>query len=387
MGRVTGSAALATATISGLAVYHLRLPVKSVRKHGIGDVSSKVDVVYAAVSTSEGVVGWGEASPWPLFTGTAEANAAALDRYLRPAVIGQRLRDIPAVMQTCDRTLVGHFEAKAALESALFDAAGKTCGLPAYQLLGGGAQDRVRLSVSLADPDMAADLDLLDRIAADGVTMVKVKTGFADHRIDLERLDAFRKARPEIEIRVDYNQGLEPFGALARLRDVEVFEPTFIEQPVPAAQTEAMADLSASLDTPILADESVFGLTDLLKGIEARIARGVSVKIMKCGGMRAGQAIATAAAAAGWSAYGGDMFETGLAHRAGLHMIAATPAITLGCEFYQSRYYLEHDPVARPLELVEGCLVVPQEPGLGAPIDTEILSHHTVNRSGDDLPS
>jgi len=373
--------------IENLAVFHLKLPVRSVRKHGVGDVANTVDVVYAALVTRDGVTGWGEASPWAVFTGTAEANAAALDRYLRPVVVGRRLRDLPRIMADCDRAIAGNSEAKAALESAVLDCLGKRSGLPAYMLLGGLAQERIALSVSLADPDLGADLDLLNRLTEDGIGIVKVKTGFADHAFDLERLEAFKKARPDLDLRIDYNQGLAPFGALAKLRDVETFKPTFIEQPVKADQWQAMASLTAALDTPVLADESVFTLADLVKAMENRIANGVSIKIMKCGGLRAGQAIANTASAHGWGVYSGDMFETGLAHRAGLHMVAATPAFTLGCEFYQSRYYLRHDPVVEPLALEAGHLCVPQAPGLGATVDFEIVERFSVTRAGDDLPA
>ena len=372
--------------IEKLAVFHLQLPVLSVRKHGVGDVSNTVDVVYAALATRDGVIGWGEASPWAVFTGTAEANAAALDRYLRPVVIGRRVRNLPAIMADCDRAIAGNSEAKAALESALLDCLGKRAGLPAYMFLGGLAQDKVPLSVSLADPDLDADMDLLDRISEDGVGLIKVKTGFADHGFDMKRLEAFKKRRPDIDLRIDYNQGLEPFGALSRLRDVECFNPTFIEQPVRADLWQVMASLTAAIDTPVLADESVFSVSELVRAMESRIANGVSVKIMKSGGLRSGQAIAAAAAANGWGVYSGDMFETGLAHRAGLHMIAASPAFGLGCEFYQSRYYLRHDPVVETLELDKGCLCVPNRPGLSATIDSDIIARFTVMRSGDDLP-
>ena len=41
-----------------------------------------------AVITNAGIVGWGEASPWSVFTGTAEANASAIHLYMRPLVVG-----------------------------------------------------------------------------------------------------------------------------------------------------------------------------------------------------------------------------------------------------------------------------------------------------------
>lgn len=372
--------------IAGLAVFHMQLPVRSVRKHGVGDVTNGVDVIYVAIATADGVVGWGEASPWAVFTGTAEANAAALDRYLRPVLVGRKIQDIPAIMADCDRAVAGNWEAKAALESALLDCLGKRIGQPAHMFLGGLAQEKIPLSISLADPDLDADLDLLDRVSDDNLGLIKVKTGFGEHAFDLKRLEAFRKRRPDIDLRIDYNQGLDPFGALAKLRDVEVFQPTFIEQPVRAHLWAVLSELTAATDTPILADESVYSLADLVSAMEQKIANGVSVKIMKSGGPRAGQAIAQAADANGWGVYSGDMFETGLAHRAGLHMVAATPAFRLGCEFYQSRYYLVHDPIVEPLGLENGHLCIPKTPGLGATVDSDIIARFTVTRMGDDLP-
>ena len=86
----------------------------------------------------------------------------------------------------------------------------------------------------------------------------------------------------------------------------------------------------------------------------------VSIKIMKHGGMLAGRKIAAICEAAGIACYGGDMFETGIAHLAGTHMIAATPNISLGCEFYQAKYFLERDLLAKPFPIENGRVIVPQ---------------------------
>ena len=84
------------------------------------------------------------------------------------------------------------------------------------------------------------------------------------------------------------------------------------------------------------------------------------------------------AAASGLSAYGGDMFESGLAHLAGAHMIAATPEIRLGCEFYQAHYYLKHDILAEKFPSKGGIVTIPDTPGLGILPDTEKLAHYAV---------
>ena len=68
------------------------------RDHGIGSVEGTCEIVLLRLTAEGGAEGWGEASPWSVFTGTPEATYAALDRYLRPMVIGRRVGDIAAVM-------------------------------------------------------------------------------------------------------------------------------------------------------------------------------------------------------------------------------------------------------------------------------------------------
>ncbi|AEV39980.1 muconate cycloisomerase I (plasmid) [Pseudovibrio sp. FO-BEG1] len=87
------------------------------------------------------------------------------------------------------------------------------------------------------------------------------------------------------------------------------------------------------------------------------------------------------AATAGMSAYGGDMFESGLAHLAGTHMIAATPEITLACEFYQAKYFLVEDLMETPFETRGGDVIVPQTAGLGGRPDLEKVEHYAISKS------
>lgn len=367
--------------VERLSVHHLRIAVNSPRDHGSGLVADSVEVVLVRLETRSGVTGWGEASPWSVFTGTAEQAAAALDRYLRPVVIGADTAEIPAIMATADAALTGHREAKAALETALLDCRGRLLGLPVHALLGGRFRDRIALSVSLANPDFGTDLALLERLRADSVGIVKVKTGACDHRFDLMRLERLRKDFPEFDVRVDYNQAMAPHEARRRLADIEVFNVTFIEQPVPRTCWAAMADLTRALDTPILADESVFGPEEAVRAVNERFCDLVSVKLMKAGGLRRGMAVAGIAEAGGMACYGGDMFETGLAHLAGTHMIAASANISLGCEFYQAKYYLAEDILAEPFPIEDGHVVVPDGPGLGVDVDLAAVKTHTITQS------
>ena len=363
-------------TITGFSLWQLSLPVNARRDHGIGSVEGAVEVVVLRLQAEGGATGYGEASPWVVFTGSVEATFAALDRYLRPLVMGRSVGDHAAIMEDA-RSAVAHCtEAKAALDTALYDLRARIAGVPVWALLGGRCRDRIPLSCSIADPDFDKDLRLMARLREDGVRIIKLKTGFKDHAFDLMRLERLRADFAEFDIRVDYNQGLHHDTALARVRDVATFKPTFIEQPVKAQLHNLMARIRDAVDVPLLADESIFGPEDM--AAHPDIADGVSIKIMKSGGLARAQTVARMATAQGLSAYGGDMFEAGLAHLAGAHMIAATPEITLGCEFYQATYFLREDILASPFPVRDGHVVLPEAPGLGIDVNEAALTRFAV---------
>lgn len=364
--------------ISAVTAFTVRIAARTVHSHGIGDVAAATNVILR-LDTDAGITGWGEAAPWAVFTGSPAASAAALDVYLRPLLVGADPFRIEALLAAAERAVVHCTEAKAAMETALFDIVGKALGVPVCDLLGGRVRDEIPLSFSVADPDFGRDLERVQELCREGIRLFKVKTGFAEHAEDLRRLSKLRETLPaDAEIRVDYNQGMQPWEALRRLRDIEEFRPTFIEQPVPADQHAALAAITAALDTPIMADESVFTPVDALRVAGRHMADLISIKIQKSGGILRARDIAAIAAAGGLACYGGDMFETGIGCTAGTHLIAATQNISLGCEFYQPTYYLTEDLLARPFPVRHGKVQVPTAPGLGIELDEDRLAHYAA---------
>lgn len=199
----------------------------------------------------------------------------------------------------------------------------------------------------------------------------------------MKRLERLRtELAATADIRIDYNQGLEPWDALSKLREMERFRPTFIEQPVPRDHRRAMAAITAALDTPIMADESVFTPEEAIEGVRMGLADLFAVKIMKSGGLVKAQAVAQIAEAAGIACYGGTMFEGGIANAAGAHLIRATRNISLGAEFYTARYVLAEDVLAEPLGMRDGATIVPTGPGLGVTVDERKIARYAVSEAG-----
>jgi len=362
--------------VSEMRVHCVSVPAKATHSHGSGNVGG-INAVLCELVTESGMVGWGEASPWPVFTGTMEASAAALHIHLRSLVTGRDPVQVEPIMTAAERHLVGHPEAKAALECALLDLAGQIAGLPIAEMVGGRHQGALPLSFSVANPDFDADLEDIAQIWDSGVRLFKLKTGFAGHAFDLMRLEKLRALYGDkIGLRIDYNQGLPAYDAIRHIRDLETFRPDFVEQPVPMHECDALAEITRAVDVPIMADESVFDVREAQHAASTRMADIFSLKIMKSGGIRRAIEIAAIARAVGIEVYGGCMFETSIAHMAGAHLMAAIPNLRLGCEFYMSTYFAETDLAVTPFPVRDGLVHVPRGPGLGTSPDPDKLAQY-----------
>lgn len=365
--------------IDAVEVRMLKSPIKMKRSQGVGAIADYVKRVLIVIRTDVGIVGIGEGQAWEVFSGTNENLYSAISEYLRPILIGQDPRKVQSLMQLCDRALVANPEAKACVEMALYDICAKALDCPLHHLLGFAATSEIPFSFSIANPDIHADIDLARSMVADGHRIFKVKTGFATHAEDLRRMTLLREALgDEIDIRVDYNQGLEPYDAIRKLRDIEAFKPTFIEQPVPRSAIDAMADITAALDTPIMADESAFSPAEALEIVKKKAADIISIKLMKAGGFRAAAAINSIAQAAYLPCYAGTLWEGGVALAAATHFVAATPNVSLGCEFYMPRFVFHQDILVEPVIAEKGLVHVPTGPGIGVALDWDVVHAQCV---------
>ena len=276
-----------------------------------------------------------------------------------------------------DAVVVGCPEAKAALETALLDIVGQMAGLSIAELVGARHRDTVPMSFSVANPDFDADLEDVARLYEDGVRLFKLKTGFAEHAFDRMRLERLRERYDGAAgLRIDYNQGLRATDAIRTLKDLEAFDLAFIEQPVRRHERAALAEITRAIDTPVMADESVFDAREALAGVEMRLADIFALKIMKSGGIRRALEVAAIARIGGIDVYGGCMFETGVAHAAGAHLMAALPELHVGCEFYMPTCYAREDILAKPFPVRDGLVHVPDGPGLGVAVDPDRLAKY-----------
>jgi len=289
-----------------------------------------VDYVVVEVELSGGTVGQGSAAETVAVTGESAATiAAALEGPLRAAVEGVT-DSLTGLAGRAARALDGATSAKAALEVALHDAWAREAGLPLVELLGGRLGDGLMndMTVSLEDPDVMAD-HAREAVAA-GAQILKIKLG-NDVELDRERLVAVVDAAPEARLRLDANQGWSPEEAITILTALTAdgLPIELVEQPVPAANIEGLARVSAAVELPIMADEAVWSADDARRLLETGACDLLNIKLAKTGGLRAAIAIADLAREAGIECMLGSMMEPRISITAAAHLAIAHPAITM----------------------------------------------------------
>lgn len=337
--------------------------------------------VLVKVHTDDGLVGLGEATISGLWSGETQAGTVSVIRdYIAPRLIGKDPRDITAARRAMDFIIKLNPFTKAAVEMALWDIAGKAVGLPVYQLLGGKVRDRVRIKLVVWAHDVAGSVAMAEQHLELGVTCVKVKVGL-DPETDIARVRAVREVTgPDIPLTIDANCGWSIQQAkycLRRLADVNLL---LAEQPIPAGDPLAMAELRRDTTAPIMADESVFTLQDAWLLTTHRAADIFSVYPGKHGGIAATAEIIAVAKAAGIRCTIGSNLELGIGTAAMLHVAAAFPEVD--CDSFPADtigpFYHEGDVITQPLDLGPPYAIVPDGPGLGVELDEKELARWRV---------
>jgi muconate cycloisomerase len=342
-------------------------------------VHAESPYVILRIHTDEGLVGLGEATVAPRWSGETSAGCvAAIEGLIAPELIGEDPRQITRLRKRMDRCLKLNPFTKAAVEMALWDIAGKAAGVPVYQLLGGKVRDTVPIKMVIGAFDVSHVLRLAQQFLSWGVKCLKVKTGL-DPEGDIERVRVVRDAAgPGIPIGIDSNCGWNVAQARRTLAELRQFQILFAEQPVGIHDPEALAEVRRSTDIPVMADESVFTLNDAWRLTRSRAADILSVYPGKHGGIAATLEIVHVARAAGIVCSIGSNLELGIGTAAMLHVAVADPAIdseTYPADLIGPLYH-EADLITRPLELGPAVARVPDGPGLGVELDESQLDKY-----------
>ncbi|HXJ78766.1 MAG TPA: enolase C-terminal domain-like protein [Candidatus Methylomirabilis sp.] len=363
--------------MSRIEAYLVAVPLRGAFKnaHAVKTVQRSVVV---RVKTDAGLEGAGNVDPSPGYSEvTPETIVAAIESRLAPVLEGVDPANVRSAIARMERAAPGALDAQAAIEMALVDLSGKALGIPAHRLLGGAVRNVIHLNgwIGIVDPESAsaAALDFLAR----GYRSTKIKVG-AGVEQDRDRVAAVRAAVPDMEIRVDANEGYDVDSAIRLARALAPYRVRLFEQPVPRHDLAALAKVRRSIDIPVMADEAIAGLDTLAQVIRLEAADLVKVKVMKQGGLfRCLQAV-DMAVGAGMQCVIGHGFGLTLNTLAELHVAALSESILEACESVGPAK-VDGDVVAAPLRFERGSVLLPDAPGLGAVLDEAALARFRIH--------
>ena len=365
----------------------IRVPIKSqfAIRSGRGGAHTVSPFLLVKVHTDGGIMGLGEASCTPRWSGEDQFTGAHLIRaYLEPLLIGEDPLQVEPLSEKFRLAFAANYFTKAAVEMALWDIAGKAAGKPVYQLLGGKTRAFIptKWSVSGLEPEPAAGIA---KWAIDqGFKAMKVKVGI-EPDADVARVRAVRNAiGPNVKLGVDANGGWTREQAVATIERLYEFGIYFAEQPVSPEDVALMADIRQRIRVPVIADESLYTLQDARTLARLGAADIFSIYVGKAGGIGPARKIAEFAASVGIKTTIGSNLELGVGSAAMVHLAMATPGVTaeeFPCDIIGPFYY-EDDIVRDPLPIQHGQARGNEKPGLGVELDDDKVERYRVKSPG-----
>ena len=325
--------------------------------------------VFLKIHTDVGVVGLGE----PLLEGRALTIQTAI-KEIEPYLIGKDPRAVVHHWQAIYRHAFYRggpilTSALSGIDHALWDIKGKLLNVPVYELLGGPTRDRVRVY------GRASNADDMKKRKAEGFTVIK--TGIAKlHPANIVEnpkfiqyaVDNFASLREaggnDMDIGIDFHGAVSPQLAKVLIKQLEPFNPMFIEEPCQAQNVDTMVDIARGTHLPIATGERIFTKWGFREILEKGAASIIQPDLCHAGGLTEGRLIAGMAEAYYVPiAPHNPMGPISLA--VGLHLAASIPnflvqeQVSLGEGYLKNPFKLEKD----------GTVLIPKGPGLGIELD------------------
>jgi muconate cycloisomerase len=282
-----------------LTAFHVRIPLRRRIRHA-SHTRTSTDNIVVQCALEDGTVGFGEGVPRDYVTGETIDGAIQLlkssSHNLRldacqdfgQAVAmaeGFSLTPVPGDTRGCQGNA-----ARCALELSVLDAFGQHFGQPLSQVTRIIApelyeqQPKARYSGAITSADGIKLRVAAWRLRLYGFRQIKVKVGI-DGQDDARRLQVVRqRVGPRKDLRVDANEAWEPASVSDRIRELEPFGISAVEQPVSHENVNCLTEARRQTSVPIMLDESLCSRFDA----EEAIARGTcdlfNLRLSKCGG-------------------------------------------------------------------------------------------------------
>ena len=349
--------------ITQIETMMLSTPLKKPFKTALRQTSVSESII-VKIYSDNGQIGFGGAPPTAVITGdTLDSIKGAIENFISPALIGMDIEEFEPLMRRLHNSIYMNTSAKAAIDMALYDLYGKHFKIPLYKLFGGARKEiESDITVSVNSPEEMAE-DAAEYIKR-GYTILKTKVGI-DSDLDIIRVKRIREAvGNDVKLRLDANQGWIAKEAVRTIRKLEDMGMNIelVEQPVKAHDIEGLKYVTDNVDTPIMADESLFMPEDGFKILKLRAADILNIKLMKCGGLHNALKINAMAESCGVECMLGSMIESKIGITAAAHLACGKLNITR--VDLDAVDLMAEDPIDGGVQVTGSRLVIPESYGL-----------------------
>lgn len=270
--------------ITKIDLYKISIPLIEPFVISLGPMYS-AENVFVVIHTNEGIIGWGECSPFMSINGESADTALVVGKYFTQIFIGKNALAIEQRIAEMDAAMYANSSIKSAFDMALYDIAAQHAGLPLYEFLGGQNNKQIftdyTVSVGEAEKMAAEAVKIKER----GFTVIKVKLGKGGSK-DVERIKAVRKAvGDDIPIRIDANQGWDVQEAIDTLKAMQSFNIQHCEEPIARWAFMDLPKVRQNSPIPIMADESCGDHHDVKRLIDLDACDLINIKLGKSGGI------------------------------------------------------------------------------------------------------
>ncbi len=358
--------------ITRITIYQVNLPLEYPYWLSAGRLKFEtLDASFVKIETDEGLVGWGEGTPWGhTYVPAHGPGIRAGIQTMAPFILGLDPRKLLDVERAMDLALPGHLYAKSPIDMACWDIAGQAAGLPIADLMGGGSRTPRPIASSVGAKTIAETRAVMERYRQRGYIAHSVKIG-GDAAADIARIRDVESIRKSGEIILyDVNRGWTRQQALQVMSAVEDLN-VMIEQP--GETLDDIAAITSKHATPVSVDESLVTLQDAARIARDGLAEIFGIKLNRVGGLTKAARMRDIALA-----HGIDMFvmATGgsvLADAEALHLAATIPDANCRAVWACQDMLTVDIADGRGPRNQDGHLHLPTAPGLGVHPDEESL--------------
>ncbi len=338
--------------------------------------------IIVKITTDDGIEGYGECDPQPLFTGESVGSVLSMiETYYAPNLIGKDPSNIPQINRVMDGLVNGMPLSKAPIDIACYDIWGKALEIPVYMLLGGSMREKIEIMGAVGRDTVENNLIDIESMIHKGYSSVMVKVGSKNVEEDIERVCAIDKAlKGEFRLIPDANQGWTVSEALSFARGISDCNIAYFEQPVASWDVEGLKRIKNETSPSVSADESLFSIADARRLIESGAVDAFSIKVNKHGGITKAKKIMEMAEGFGMPCLMNSMLEEGIAQAASLQLGISGGLLVESGHAYFSPLRLAEDITSFSEQIDGGVVGTSAKPGLGIEVYEDIIKRYETAR-------